>query len=181
MTGTWLCALGFAIAITAGGCDRKQSTPAKPAPSSSASAAALPANILLTAEPADAKTVEELKGQVGVGDTVAIRGRVGGSREPFVAGRAVFTIVGPGLKACSETPGDNCSTPWDYCCEPPKDIAAHLATVQVVDAAGATVKADVKGHGGIKELSDVIIVGKVAEADATSLVVSATGIYVAKP
>jgi hypothetical protein len=88
--------------------------------------------------------------------------------------------MGPGIKACSDNPDDHCKVPWDYCCESAEDIATHAATVQVVDAAGAPLKVDVKGQNGIKELSDVIVVGKVAQAEGKVLVVNATGMYVAK-
>lgn len=173
-------AVGCVIVAGGVGCEKKEAAP--PAAASAAKPSeALPSGLMLTAAPSDAKPVEEVKASAKVGDTVAVRGRIGGSHEPFVAGRAVFTLVGPGLKSCSENPDDKCATPWDYCCEPAKDIAAHSATIQVVNAAGAPVKADIKGQNGIKELSDLIIVGKVAQADAGTLVVNATGVYVATP
>lgn len=154
------------------------------APSQQASApaisAALPSSIFLTSAPADAKNVEEVKGTAKPGDTIAIKGRIGGSENPFVEGRAVFTLVGPGIPACSDAGDDHCKTPWDYCCETPEDIAAHAATVQIVDDKGALLRASVKGEHGMKELADLIVVGKVAQADDKLLIVNATGIYIAK-
>jgi len=142
---------------------------------------ALPADLFLKDGPKDAKMVEDVKKTAKKGDTVAIRGRIGGSEDPFVAGRAVFTLVGPGIHACSDIEGDHCRTPWDYCCESKEDIAAHSAVIQVLDAAGAPLRANVKGNAGIKELSEVIVVGKVSQADGKSFIVNATGIHIVKP
>jgi hypothetical protein len=176
--------LAFAFALSAltalqSGCDKKEANPAATGKPTGSPVAVLPTGLFLTTEPKDAKPVEDAKKAAKPGETIVVRGRVGGSADPFVAGRTVFTIVGPGLKSCAENPGDSCKTPWDYCCESTEDIAAHAATVQVVDAAGAPVKADIKGQSGVKELTDVIVVGKVAQADGKVLVVNATGIYVA--
>jgi len=132
-------------------------------------------------QPAEgARDVSEARkaGGLKAGDQVTLRGRVGGSKEPFVPGRAVFTLVGRGLKACNENPDDNCSKPWDYCCETKQDILANSVSVQLVDAKGQLLRTDVKGRRGIKELSELVIVGKVVSADAKGVVISATGMAV---
>jgi hypothetical protein len=177
-------ALAFAtltlVALTA--CDKQESKPAAPKPAAAGSpapGATLPASLFLAAQPADAKPLEDAKKSAKAGDAVTLRGRIGGSEDPFVSGRAVFTLVGPGLKACSDNADDGCKTPWDYCCDTKEEIAAHSATIQVVDAAGAPLKLSVKGQNGLKELSDVIIVGKVAQAEGSVLVVNASGLYIA--
>jgi hypothetical protein len=175
-------ALAFAAlaALSLAACDDKpqaQGTPRtmpNPAPG-----AVLPATLFLAEQPADAKPPEEAKKSAKAGDPITLRGRIGGSVDPFVPGRAVFTLVGPGLKACSENADDGCKTPWDYCCDTKDEIAAHSATIQVVDASGAPLKLNVKGQNGLKELSDVIIVGKVAQAQGAVLVVNASGMYIA--
>jgi hypothetical protein len=165
-----LVAGGCAVLV---GCERRASTASSGNP-----AGALPGGLFLASTPAGAKPVEEIKGAAKAGDTVAIRGRIGGSEEPFVEGRAVFTVMGPGLPYCSAgSPMPDCKTPWDYCCENPGDIAEHMATVQVVDAAGAPLRRGLRGQNGLKELSEVIVVGKVSQAEGKVLVVNATGIY----
>jgi hypothetical protein len=169
-----LCAAALFIVA----CEKKESAP--PPSATPAAQAGLPADLILATAPAGAKPVEDLKGKAKVGETVAIQGRVGGSADPFVENRAVLTIVGPGIPACSDNPGDMCEVPWDYCCETAEDIAAHSATVQVVDASGALLKAGLSGVGGIRGLSDLIVVGRVAQSDDKVLVVHATGIYIAK-
>lgn len=139
----------------------------------------MPSGFFLASAPADAKTVEEVRTGAKAGETVAIKGRVGGSESPFVAGRAVFTLVGPGIPACADAGDDHCQTPWDYCCETPEDIAAHSATIQVVNDTGALLRANLKGDHGLKELDELIVVGKIAQADEKALIVHATGIYIA--
>ena len=131
--------------------------------------------------PPSAKTVEEARKTAKAGDTVTLRGVVGGSLEPFVEGRAMFTLVGPGLKPCGVgSPMPDCKTPWDYCCDLPEDIAAHSATIQVVDEKGSPLKAKIKGEHNIKELSDLIVVGRVRQAGAKTLLIDAEKLYVAK-
>lgn len=172
-----IAAVGALAGLVVPACEEKTGQSAT-APRAGSSAAVIPAGLFLEAPPADAKPVEEVKGTVKAGDTVALRGRIGGADDPFVPGRAMFSLMGPGLPACSDNPEDKCKTPWDYCCESREDIAKHKATIQVVDASGATLKADLKGQRGLKELSEVTVVGTVAQADGDILVVNATGLYV---
>jgi hypothetical protein len=149
---------------------------------SSSPKAALPPEFFAAQEPAGAKTVEEVKKSAKAGDTVTIRGKVGGSLEPFVEGRAVFTLMGPGLKPCGHgSPMPDCKTPWDYCCDLPEDIAAHSATIQFVDEKGAPLRALVKGQRDVKELSEIVVVGQVKQVDKKLLLVNATKMFVAKP
>lgn len=141
----------------------------------------LPADLFVNKEPDGAKSVEEVRASAKVGDKVVVRGRVGGSASPFVEGRAVFTIVGAGLKACSDKPDDHCKQPWDYCCDPPEVIAKHNATIQVVTAAGRPFKAGLKGQNELKELSEVMVQGTVKEIKEKLFIVNAKAIYVVKP
>lgn len=141
---------------------------------------ALPKGLFLASPPTGASALlpPEAKKTAKVGDTITLAGRVGGSKAPFVAGRSVLTLVGDNLPACSDNPDDHCKMPWDYCCENKADIAKHSATVQIVDEKGKTLRVDFKGQNGITELSDLTVVGKVAQVSDKMLVVNATGIYV---
>ena len=175
MTTRLLAPLALALLLTPAACDSK----APQASTKSAPAPALPTTLFLTSAPSDAQPVEEAKKSAKPGDTITLRGRIGGSDDPFVEDRAAFTIMGPGVPACSDNPEDHCKTPWDYCCETPETIAAHQAMIQVVDASGAPMKLALKGQHGLKELSDCTITGKVAQAEGPVFVVNATGIYIA--
>lgn len=163
--------------LTLAACEKKPVTNTTPK-TAAGTPAALPGDLFLTAAPPDAKPVEAVKAAAPkVGDTVAISGRIGGSRNPFVDGKAAFTLMGPELKACSDVEGDGCKYPWDYCCEKKEDIAAHSALIQVVDASGAPIRAGLKGEKGLKELSKVVVVGKVTQVEGPNMVINATGIY----
>jgi hypothetical protein len=135
-------------------------------------------DFLLKDEPNGAKAVIDARQDAKPGEEIIVRGRVGGSARPFVEGRAIFTIVGRGPLACSDIEGDGCKTPWDYCCTPREELRAHSATIQLVDENGAPIRTDIKGRRGIRELSDLTIVGSVVSTDAGSLIVRASGIYV---
>ena len=150
----------------------------KPAPAKPTTLVTVREGLFTDIEPAGALPVEEVKKTARVGDTVTISGRVGGSKNPFVDERAVFTLVGPGLPACSDNPDDKCSEPWDYCCESKADIAAHSATIQVVETDGRPAAVGLKGAHGMKELSSVSVVGTGGTAEGPNLVVNATKIYI---
>lgn len=142
----------------------------------------LPAALFVEAAPDGAVDVGELRASSPkAGDQVVVRGVVGGSTEPFVSGMALFTLVGSGPKPCNATPDDECPTPWDYCCESRAVMLASMASIRVVDDAGATVRAEIKGSHGIRELSELVIAGVVSQVGENVLVIDAESISVVKP
>ena len=162
------------------GCSEQNSTPTA---SEQASTSAAPVvdgtKFLLTAEPEGANDVIKVREDAGDGDDVVIVGRIGGSANPWVEGRAAFSIVDGSLKACSDIEGDSCPIPWDYCCETSK-LPTATALVKVVDEEGALVKADARELLSVKELSTVIVKGKAQRDDAGNLIVLASGVFVKK-
>jgi hypothetical protein len=110
------------------------------------------------------------------GDSVIVFGRV----KEFVEGAAVFTIVDRSLKDCQER-GDGCSTPWDYCCEPTDTLTSNTATIKIVGADSAIIRAGVKGVGGIDHLVDVAAEGIARLDPQGNLTVEARKVYVARP
>ena len=132
---------------------------------------------LLTAEPEEAKDVIQVREAASDGDEVVIVGRIGGSENPWIDGRAAFSIVDGSLKACSDIPGDNCPKPWDYCCET-SELPNATALVKVVDESGELVKADAKALLNVKELSTVVAQGKAQRDDAGNLTILASGVFV---
>jgi hypothetical protein len=160
-----------ALAVVGTGCERAgsdaQSTAAPGA------GAALPAGLFASIPGDGAMSVLEAKSGAKEGETVLVRGRIGGSVSPFVSGRAMFTIVDGSMLACSDTPDDGCKTPWDYCCEPAADIARHAATVTVVGENGEPLRATLKGQGGLGELSTVLVRGTVVQNDGMVFVLNA--------
>lgn len=161
------------------GCEKAPSAGSGKAPAVATSGVPLPPQLFLASAPADVREIKAAKQGAKVGDTITLRGRIGGSEDPFVGGRAIFTMVDTGMPACADNPEDKCKTPWDYCCETTEDVAAALATVQLVGSDGAVLKTDVKGKQGLSPLARIVVVGKVAQADDKGvLVVNASGIFV---
>lgn len=146
-------------------------------------AVSVPLGLFTGEAAADAKNVSDARKTGGFkkGDKIVLRGVIGGSKEPFVTSRTMFTLMGNALKPCNANPDDKCASPWDYCCDPKSAITANSATIRVVDAKGNPLKTDLKGRAGLKELSDVVVVGTVAMADKNSLIVDASSLHVAKP
>lgn len=139
-----------------------------------------PAELMLAAEPEGAKSVGEVRKSAKEGAEVVVVGRVGGRKDPFVAGRAILMLADAAVKACGERGcEDGCKTPWDFCCEPSESLSANTLTVQVVDEEGKPLKYELRGVAGIKPLSEVVIRGTVAPGSGEkSMVVNATGIFV---
>lgn len=172
-----MLAFALVVALVAGAPQATPPAPKPPAPT--APAPTIPDSTFLKEKPKDAKPVKEAKAAAKVGDTVTITGRIGGRKEPFVKNRAMFFLVDPSLKACSENPGDTCKFPWDFCCETPETMKACMATIQIVGADGKPLKVTAEGAGGMKPLSRLTVVGKVREVSKDgALVIDATGIFV---
>jgi hypothetical protein len=131
---------------------------------------------LLTSEPEGALGVREIKQNAQDGDEIVVVGRIGGEKNPWVEGLAAFNLVETELQPCNEIPGDNCPTPWDYCCEP--DLADYRVLVQVVDQQGKTVPNDARELLGVKELQTLVVRGAAKKDDAGNVTVLAKGIFV---
>lgn len=130
---------------------------------------------VLNAEPAGVTGVIELRKQAKKDDEVVVVGRVGGSVKPFVEGRAGFLMVDTSL-----TPTDGCDTPWDFCELTKEEVAAARVSVKFVGPDGKTHPVGAKELFGIKELSTVVVKGKVTRDDKDNVGVLATGIFVRK-
>jgi hypothetical protein len=132
---------------------------------------------LLTEEPAGAEGVIAVRNAAVDGDDVVIVGRIGGSANPWIDGRAAFSIVDGSLKACSDIEGDHCSQPWDYCCETPQ-LPEAMALIKVVDKDGQLVKSAAKNLLNVQELSTVVVQGKAQRDDDGNLIVLASGLFI---
>lgn len=166
-------ALAILPALLLAGCGTDLSEP------EAAKTQAADTRYLATAEPSGARDVLQARESTKDGDEVTVVGRIGGSVDPWIDGRAAFTIVDPSLRACSDIPGDGCPTPWDYCCE--ASIGESSATVKVVDKKGDLVKADARELLKVKELDTVVVQGKAQRDDAGNLTVLAERVYVRPP
>lgn len=103
--------------------------------------------------------VRDVRRDVKDGTEVIVVGRV----KDFVPGRAVFTLIDSELKSCRENEGDNCKTPWDYCCVEADVVARNTVTVEVRDSAGRPLRTGpegFKGFHGLDHLETVTLQGK---------------------
>ncbi|MDF1808783.1 MAG: hypothetical protein P1U42_03715 [Phycisphaerales bacterium] len=128
---------------------------------------------LLTIAPEEAVSITTAKANHKEGDSVVIRGRIGGRYSPISSESSVFTIVDLGLPYCGEHEEKGCSTPWDYCCETSGTITNNSATVQIVSQGSVDPIA-----AGLKPLDEVILVGTVGpRPNEETFTIQATGVY----
>ena len=131
---------------------------------------------LLTSQPADPLEVKELLGQAKDGDEVMVIGRIGGEKDPWVEGLAMFNLVDSSLVPCNEIPGDKCPFPWDYCCA--RDLATSRTLVEVVDKNGVTVPEDARRLLNVTELQTVVVKGTARKDGDGNVTLIATEIFV---
>lgn len=175
--------VSVAVAVLATGCgdpEQKQTiAPAKPtAPETPP--VELPEALLAKDALPDAVGVVAARKEVEPGKEIVLTGFIGGRVEPFVNGRAIFTLADTkALTQCDAKPGDGCKTPWDACCDDPDKIKASIASIQVVDGDGHVLKGNLEGVGGIVSGSTVSVKGKIAPGStADALIVNAERIHV---
>lgn len=167
--------LGTALfALFASGCDQTKSEPVVTYDGS---------KFILPSEPEAGQNVIAARENVKDADEVVVVGRIGGSLNPWVEGRAAFSIVDPSLLACSDEKEDgepcSCKTPWDYCCETDK-LPNAMALVKFVENDGSVVKHDAHDVFDVKELQTVFIKGTAQRDEAGNLTILAKGMYVRK-
>jgi hypothetical protein len=171
----WTLAPVAAIGLALGcGSGEEPSAAGNPAGAANADGSAY----VLSAEPAGAKSVHEVRESAEDGAQVVVVGRIGGEVEPFLDGYAGFAIIDPAVKHCGELHDEGCATPWDFCCSSPEELKDNRALVKLVDADGRAVQGDAKTLLPVKELSTVVIQGKARRDEAGNLTVEATGIHV---
>ena len=117
--------------------------------------------------------VADAKASSKTGQKVLVQGKV----KDFITGVAGFTIADNRMKSCKDN-GEDCPTPWDYCCEPKEVISKNSATVMLVTADRKPVKEAIKGVKGIDNLTPVAVEGTAQKDKAGNLVVYAEKVYV---
>lgn len=136
-----------------------------------------PASWLLTEAPESWEEIAAIKPTIEAGESVVLRGRIGGRVAPIAASSPTFVMMDPSVPSCADDPDDHCPTPWDYCCTDPKVISASNATVIVLDKDGSQTKLDLVA-AGLSPMDEVIVVGTVdARPNQSVLTIRATGIY----
>jgi len=166
------------VATTLAGCTSESSTTTSNASPQVPDVATVDGTAyLLDTEPEGAGNVIKVREEAGTDDDLLVVGRIGGSSDPWIDGRAAFTIVDLSVKSCNDTLDDKCPTPWDYCCETSK-LPNSTALVKFVDEADQVVKADARTLFDLQELSTVVIKGTAKRDEAGNLTVLASGLFV---
>jgi len=134
------------------------------------------AAIVAGAPQGKALSVLEAKATAKDTDKIVVEGRV-----KDIEGQAVFTLADTKMKSCTDN-GENCPTPWDYCCLSKAEITSGTATVKLVGAAGGkqALKDSLKGVKGINHLVGVTVEGTAQKDKLGNLVVLASKVYVKK-
>jgi hypothetical protein len=143
----------------------------------------LPEGLLVKSAPAGAVTVSAARKEaIKAGTEVVLRGRIGGRMTALVDKAAIAVLADEKtITACNDMPRDACKTPWDFCCETPEKLRSSIATIQVRGADGKVLKAPLRGLGGLKELSTVVVKGTVDAASGKDvLIVNVSQIQVEK-
>ncbi|MEM9083996.1 MAG: hypothetical protein AAGB34_10410 [Planctomycetota bacterium] len=132
---------------------------------------------LLASEPADAQDILQAKSDAQEGETITLRGIIGGTIKPLSSESPSFRIVDTNLfNKCTESGDDHCKTPWDYCCALPEDLVLNSATVVLVDDQGLPLATDPTTL--LQPLDLVTLVGTVAyRPNSDILTVNASGVY----
>ncbi len=171
-TNRFRSVMGLAI-VTMMGCGQ---APAPIVPVSTVASKA-GAQYLLATEPAAAQSILQVREESKQGDEVVLVGRIGGDVNPWVEGRAAFSLVDLSAKACSDIAGDNCPTPWDYCCETDK-LVKGKTLIKLVGDDGKPVATDARELLGVKELDTLVVQGKAQRDDSGNLTILASKIFV---
>ncbi len=133
---------------------------------------------VLASMPEGAMDVGEAKKSVKEGESVKIRGRIGGRAKPMSENVALFIMMDPAIPSCADGDDDHCPIPWDYCCETPETIMANSVTVQVMGGDGSVLPVNLAEQAGLEPLDEVIVVGTVGpRPNDGALVIYADGLY----
>ncbi len=164
--------------LAVAGCERDKPPVAPPPPQPTAASAALSASLIVQQQPEGAKDLAAVKKQAKAGESVVVRGRVGGRNDPIAADRAILTLLDLSVPTCEKSPMDKCPTPWDACCETPETLLSNTATIQAVDAAGQPLKTTLRGLGGIEPAKELVVSGKIRSIDGDVMVIDAIAVHV---
>lgn len=157
----------FLLAAIIAGCGNSQTT-TRPSPT--------PDWIVAEAPTGDVG-ISHAKQHATEGENIVVKGRIGGRRDPINTDSATFILVDVAIPSCADNPGDNCPTPWDYCCEPSEIMLAGTATVQVVDETGHVRHVNLRSLG-FAPLDTIIVTGTVGpRPNPQTLVIRANTIH----
>ncbi len=174
-------AVGFSVVLLLAGCggdtaSNESGTSSTAGASRRSGPSAEGEQYLLSSEPEGASDVIAAREGAEADAEVVVVGRIGGAVNPWVDGLAAFTIVDNSLLACSDIEGDNCPTPWDYCCE--ADVADASTLIKFVGDDGRPLATDARELLGLAELQTVVVQGTAQRDEEGNLTILASNIFV---
>ncbi|MEX2171485.1 MAG: hypothetical protein WD851_19355 [Pirellulales bacterium] len=132
---------------------------------------------LLAEEPDGAVGVIAVRESAKNGDPIVVVGRIGGASNPWVEGRAAFTLLDASMSVVAngedDADGELC---MDDCCSGARATCTTL--VKVVDVDGRLVAADARQLLGITDSDTLVIRGKASKDESGNFVVLADGVHV---
>jgi hypothetical protein len=132
---------------------------------------------VLAEEPDDAVGVIAARESANDGDPIVVVGRIGGAANPWVEGRAAFTLLDASKSIVAEgadSGGDEMCT--GDCCA--LERAACTTLVKVVDEGGRVLAADSRQLFGLVANDMVVVRGKVSKDETGNFAVLADGVHV---
>ena len=166
--------IAFTVCVLASGCSSNSNT--------SDTVAATPAAIdgtkfLLAEEPDDAIGVIEARESAKDGESVVVVGRIGGAVNPWVEGRAAFTLIDASkLIVADGAESGEAEICLDDCCA--EERAGCTTLVKVIDADGKLVPADARKLLGISDSDMIVVSGKVSKDETGNFAILASGVHV---
>lgn len=132
---------------------------------------------LLAEEPDDAVGVIEARELAKDGQSVVVVGRIGGAANPWVEGRAAFTMIDASklivADGAESGEGEIC---MDDCCA--EERAGCTTLVKVVDADGKLVSADARKLLGVSDSDMIVVTGRVSKDDTGNFAILASGVHI---
>lgn len=111
------------------------------------------------------------------GEPIVVVGRIGGSANPWIEGRAAFTLLDASMvlvaNGTEDAAGEVC---LDDCCA--AERAESTALVKVVDANGKVLTADARQLLGVAADDMVVVRGKANKDNNGNFVVIADGVHI---
>lgn len=171
-------ALVMPLALLFSGCSNSEQ------PEAGAAAVAEPtvdlAGVFVREAPEGPVELIQARSSLQPGDAVTVRGRIGGARDVFVDGFAVFVLTDNQVRFCNETGDDACDTPWDACCEDDTLLSAGRALVQIpADGTDQPVRESLRDRFKLEPLKTVVVKGTVAGVSTPeAFIINADEIFV---
>ncbi|TWU22735.1 hypothetical protein [Bythopirellula polymerisocia] len=132
---------------------------------------------LLAEEPEDAVGVIEARESSEDGKSLALVGRIGGSTNPWIEGRAAFMLLDASMSVVAE--GEDCEDGeicTGDCCA--TERLECTALVKLVDAEGKLVSVDSRELLGLKESDLIVVKGQAKKDESGNFVMLAKSIYI---